>query len=138
MFRALLAVIGLASSVAVAAPPVEHFFQLPRFAHMEVSPDGTSIAALSPVAGRQNLVILDVATKKARPITGFTERDVVDVDWVNSKRLVFRTGRLGTQAFDSRGGGLFSVDKDGGNYRLLGEGGQDEQAANAVRMVARI
>src|SRR3977135_1060414 len=102
---------------------------------MRMSPDGTRIAALAPVNGRQNIVVLDVDHKKAVPVTGLSERDVVEVNWLNSKRLIFSTGRLGTADRDQKGGGLYAVDPDGSNARQLGEGGGDE--AMGAQMVVR-
>ena len=104
--RRLAAAALFAATAAGAQPPVEHFFQLPRFAHMAISPDGAHIAALSPVNGRQNLVILDTKTRKPTPVTGETSRDIVAVQWVNSRRLLVRTGTLASDAFRWRGGGL--------------------------------
>lgn len=136
--RALTFAFLLAAGAAAAEPPtVEHLFQLPRFAAMRLSPDGASIAALAPVAGRQNLVVLDTKTRKPVPVTGFDTRDIVEVHWVNSKRLLVRTGSLGTQAWDAKGGALYAIDRDGADGRMVSEGGSDEQASTGLRFVGR-
>jgi len=93
---------------------------------MTISPDGKSIAALAPVGGHQNLVVIDIETRKPRPLTGFKDRDIVAAYWVNSRRLLLRTGSIGVQAFDYRGGGLLAIDVDGSDLRLLA-GSYDEQ-----------
>jgi acetyl esterase/lipase len=131
MKRAIALLVGLASFAAVSLaaddkPSIETFFKLPQYAFMQLSPDGTRIVALAPVNGRQNIVVLDVDHRKAVPVTGLPERDVVEVNWINNKRLIFSTGRLGTRDDDQKGGGLYAVDPDGGNLRQLGEGGGDE------------
>ena len=112
--KKIAALLLLVAANAFAEPPsIESLFKLPQFAAMRISPDGSSIAALAPVAGRQNLVVLDTRTRKPFPVTGFTDRDIVDVRWVNSKRLLVRTGTLNTRESDNRGGGLYAIDKDG-------------------------
>ena len=131
--RTLAALWLLAAGFAFAEPPsVETLFKPPQFALMRISPDGASIAALAPVAGRQNLVILDTKTHKPTPVTGFTDRDVVDLRWVNSKRLLVQTGSIGTRVFDYKGGGLFAIDKDGSEGRMISEGGADEQSSSGA------
>jgi dipeptidyl aminopeptidase/acylaminoacyl peptidase len=126
----------LAACTAVAQP-VDHFFRHPAYSYMTLSPDGTSIAALAPVVGRQNVVVIDVKTRQAKPITGERTRDIVEVHWVNSNRLVVRTGTLSTAAFESKGGALYSINKDGSNTRMLAEGGSDEQMGGGFRVTAR-
>jgi dipeptidyl aminopeptidase/acylaminoacyl peptidase len=120
--RRLAAAALLTATAAWAQPPVEHFFQLPRFAHMAISPDGAHIAALSPVNGRQNLVILDTKTRKPTPVTAESGDDIVAVAWVNSRRLVVANGQLATEAFRQRNNGLFALDLDGGGLRMLSGG----------------
>jgi dipeptidyl aminopeptidase/acylaminoacyl peptidase len=136
--KLLAAILILAAGAAAAEPlSVETLFAPPRIGRLTISPDGKTIAALSPVAGRQNVVILDAATKKATPVTGFDTRDVVEVHWVNSKRLLVRSGSIGTRDFDYKGGALYSIDIDGSDGRLVSEGGQDEQATQGARFVGR-
>ena len=125
MYRFLLALFFSAAVPAFAAPSVEELFQAPRFAYMVISPDGKNIAALAPVAGRQNVVVIDVETRKPRPITAFNERDIVSVSWINSRRVLMRTGSIGVQAFDYRGGALFAIDIDGSDQRLLAQSGDE-------------
>jgi hypothetical protein len=91
---------------AEAPTPVEDFFRLPRYAAMGLAPDGQHIAALSPVSGRQNLVVLDAALKGTHAVTAFDGKDVVWFHWLSSKRLMFATGSLATRVFDWHGGAL--------------------------------
>jgi dipeptidyl aminopeptidase/acylaminoacyl peptidase len=135
-FAALL--LAVAASALAAPPSVEELFQLPRFAAMSLAPDGKTLAALAPVNGRQNLVVLDAATKKPTPVTAFDSRDIVELRWVNSKRLLVRTGSLGTRDSDARGGALYAIDADGSNGRMISEGGSDEQSGSGMRLVGRL
>ena len=134
----LIALLCLAGSAFAEPPTVEQLFQLPRFAQMRISPDGQSIAALAPVNARQNLVVLETKTRKPTPVTAFETRDIVEMHWVNSKRLLVRTGSLATEDFQSKGGALYAVDRDGGEGRMLSEGGFDEQSSSALRLVGRV
>jgi dipeptidyl aminopeptidase/acylaminoacyl peptidase len=135
---ALLAIAGTAAFAALAADkptPIEDFFRLPRYAAMALSPDGQHIAALSPVSGRQNLVVLDAALKDAHAVTAFDGKDVVWFQWLNSKRLMFSTGSLATRVFDYHGGAIWAVDLDGAQPLKLSEGSADEEMGSAIRLV---
>jgi dipeptidyl aminopeptidase/acylaminoacyl peptidase len=128
----------LAVSFAHAAdekPSIETFFKRPQYGAATLSPDGATIAALAPVSGRQNVVVIDMAKRTAAPVTAFTDRDIVMVRWVNSKRMLVQTGSLATRVADARGGGIYAVDRDGSALRLVGEG--EEQIGGGARMVAR-
>ncbi len=116
-----LAFLLVAAAAARAADkiPVEDFFRLPRYAAMSIAPDGRHIAALAPVNGRQNVVVLDVPPKEAHAVTAFGKVDVVFVDWLDSRRLVVATGSLATRDFDRRGGELYAVDLDGSDPKTL-------------------
>lgn len=125
------------ATVAHSAPlTVEELFKPVQFQTMALSPDGKAIAALAPVAGRQNLVVLDAKTKKPTPVTSFTTRDVVGVEWINNKRVLVQTGSIGVRAFDARGGGIYAVDIDGGDGRLISEG-SDERNTAGIRFTGR-
>ncbi|MBC8022684.1 MAG: S9 family peptidase [Burkholderiales bacterium] len=136
----LLAALAAFCFVSLAAaqdkPTIESFFRLSEYAAMHLSPDGQNIAALSPVGGKQNLVIVNVKTRKAKPITGLTDRDVVLAEWISGKRLIYYTGRLGERDVEQRGGGFFAVDMDGSSPRLIGEG-QDESRTEGLRVTFR-
>jgi dipeptidyl aminopeptidase/acylaminoacyl peptidase len=136
----LLAALAAACLVSIANAqdriPIESFFKLPEYGRMFLSPDGQSIAALSPVNGHQNLVIVNVKTKKAKAVTGLEDRDVVNASWLNNKRLLYFTGRLGERDREQRGGGIFAVDSDGTSPRLIAENG-DEQTSSGMRATFR-
>ena len=117
---------------AEEAIPIESFFRLAQYSSMSISPDGAEIAALAPVNGRQNLVVLDLAKKKATPLTQLGNKDIVSFRWLTSKRLLVGTGTLGTRQDDARGGGLYAVDVDGTGDRRVAEGG-DERAFDGIQ-----
>jgi dipeptidyl aminopeptidase/acylaminoacyl peptidase len=137
-FPALLAALSFIPFAFAAddKTKIEDFFKRPQYGAMVLSPDGENIAALAPLAGRQNVVVVNVEKRTATPVTAFTGRDIVQVRWVNNKRLLINTGSLATRAADARGGGLYAVDRDGSGLRLLGEG-SDEQIGGGARLVAR-
>jgi dienelactone hydrolase len=136
--RLLLAVACLLLSLPAFPQPISiaELFRRPQYAEMKVSPDGRRIAALAPVGGRQNLVIIQVSPRSAKALSGLATRDIVDFWWINDKRILFRTGSLGVRDSEARGGGLFAVDVDGSNYRMLAEG-SDEVKGGALRMQLR-
>src|SRR5258708_38095882 len=115
---------------------IESLFKLPQYGAMTISPDGENIAALAPVKGRQNVVVINLEKRNAIPVTGFTNRDIVAVRWLNNKRLLLSTGSLATRVSEARGGGLYAVDRDGSAMRLVGEG-SDERLTAGARMVGR-
>jgi dipeptidyl aminopeptidase/acylaminoacyl peptidase len=79
-----------------------------------LSPDGRQLAALTPVGGKRNLVVLDLDTMKPRVVTNYTVYDIVEFHWVG-ERLVFSLGQLDVPsgAEFAAGGGWFSVKSDG-------------------------
>src|SRR6202049_1928352 len=117
-------------------PPIESFFKLSQYASMRLSPDGQHIAALSPIKDKQGLVIIDVKNRKATPIAARTDRDIVSVEWISDKRLLYTTGRLGERDVQQRGGGIFAIDLDGAAPRLISEG-IDEQKGAGMRATIR-
>ena len=68
---------------------VKQFFSLPDFREMRLSPDGSRIAAVAPLKGRGNLVIVDLATRKAQGITASDRWDVSRIRWIGNGRLYF-------------------------------------------------
>jgi dipeptidyl aminopeptidase/acylaminoacyl peptidase len=134
---ALFAVVAASCVVAAAevAPSIETLFKLPQFASMQLSPDGEHIAALVPGNGRQNIAVINTKTRKTVPVTGLTERDVVAVRWISSKRLLYSTGSLGIRDEYGGGGGLYAIDRDGSDFRMVGDGGNERMARGAHLVV---
>ncbi len=99
----------------------DDFFRHPEFRGVQLSPDGLSLAATTPLRGRMALVAMELKTRKAIILTSFLDNDVVGFDWVNNSRLVFSLGNINEPSGSERrqGGGLFAIDKDGKDSRIL-------------------
>ncbi|MGZ5033176.1 MAG: prolyl oligopeptidase family serine peptidase [Usitatibacter sp.] len=123
--RAILSATILAFSLGAFAQqkaseiPVETFQKRPENQAMVLSPNGELLAALTPLKGRDNLVVVDLNKRSRTIITSFSDYDVVDFRWVGNKRLFFRVadGRdaLGRAEF----AGTYAIDADGGDQRDL-------------------
>ena len=96
--------------------PLETFFKKPQFAAFQLSPDGRELAALAPINGRMNLVVVDLATRQPRAVTGIREQDVNGFVWANNERLLFFMDKDGSESF-----GIFAVNADGSMARTLVE-----------------
>ena len=99
--------------------PVEAFFRRAEYAQMAISPDGNRLAALRPINGRDNLVVIDFQAGTSQVISSFKDADVVDFVWVSNDRLYFRVAdqREASGAIKLRG--AYAVDADGKNVRDL-------------------
>lgn len=109
-----------ASSYARAADiPVEVFFKRAEFSQMSMSPDGKSLAALSPKGGRDNLVVVDLVARKVTSITNYEKQDVVEFMWISNDRIFFRAATnldiTGARFYR----GAYAIDVDGKNFRDL-------------------
>jgi dipeptidyl aminopeptidase/acylaminoacyl peptidase len=98
---------------AAKLPTVEDFFRHSKFANATLSPSGQFLAALAPVNGRLNLVVVDLKGKSSVAVTAFQNNDVANVRWVNNKRLVYSTIDLKAGLGEQRGGGFYAIDRDG-------------------------
>lgn len=99
--------------------PVEVFFQRAQYASMSISPDGKTLAALAPAKGRNNLVAINLESRKAALLTSFEQFDVVDFQWINNSRVLFRVANARDVAVNSRFKGTFAVDTNGDNLRKI-------------------
>lgn len=118
--RHLLAVFACAAAVSPLASaetlPLETFFKKPQFTNFQVSPNGKELAALAPVGGRMNVVVIDLATRQPRAVTGMTSQDVSGFLWGNNERILFFMDKDGSESF-----GIFAVNTDGSLLRTLVE-----------------
>lgn len=109
-----------ATYTSAADIPVSVFFQLPSYSQMAMSPDGKKLAALAPVNGRENLVIIDLEKRTSSPVTSLDYVDVADFLWLTDQRLFFRTSdRQLETGSQQRYRGYFAADIDGTNSRNL-------------------
>jgi dipeptidyl aminopeptidase/acylaminoacyl peptidase len=117
--------VARAQQSVAAAPlppqiPVELLFRKPAHSRVVASPDQRFLAAITSVHGRQNLAVVDVGHRTSTLLTNFSTVDVRSVSWVTNDRLVFSTGDQQGLEFRSDGG-LFAIDRDGANSRVLVE-----------------
>ena len=105
-----------------ATIPVQDFFRLPDVLRPTLSPDGNYLAFLARSGNRLGLAVIDIEKRTSRMIATLPDADIIEHYWVNSTRLAFVTGNV----FDAAGtvnpwrtGGLFAVDRDGGDTRRL-------------------
>lgn len=123
--RAALAALVLAAPALAPAQktaaeiPVETFMKRAENQAMTLSPDGQLLAAVTPVNGRDNLVVVDLQKRTRNVITSLTSYDVVDFRWVGNQRIFFRVadGRdaLGRIEY----AGTYAIDVDGKDIRDL-------------------
>ncbi len=122
---ALLAAALAAGPAAAQAPlpPAADFFAAPSFSAIALSPDGGYLAArFADGTRRDALVVVDLATSKAKAVARFNDVDVGHVQWINDDALLFDTVDR-QQAYGDRrfAPGLFTVSRDGKDFRQLAE-----------------
>ena len=121
--RILLAGVTLAVASAAQAEksaadiPVETFFKRQQYSSMALSPNGERLAAIVPYLGRNNLVVVDLAKRSRKIITGYETFDVANFEWISDTRLCLRASDSQdvSGAFNYRGAAC--IDHDGENAR---------------------
>ena len=69
--------------------PVEAFARLPQISQPALSPDGSHIAYLAPIAGQRNLVITPLGERgKSQAIPPVEKTDIIWFEWMNNERLI--------------------------------------------------
>ncbi|HEY8024575.1 MAG TPA: alpha/beta fold hydrolase [Burkholderiaceae bacterium] len=103
--------------------PTQSFFSHARFVDAKLSPDGKAVGMLATGReGRLVLAVMDLASKQVDVVGSAKNADIGDFHWVNSQRLVFSTTDRRTAAGEVRYyPGLFAVNRDGGEARMLVE-----------------
>ncbi len=111
---------ALPTSGAVAPLiPVETLFRKSEYQSLTFSPDQKFMAALMPINSRYNLVVIDLDKRNANRVTSFDKADVLSFWWASNDRLLFTTGDTQQFVRNAGDGGLFAVDRDGRNSRIL-------------------
>jgi len=113
--------VAAGASAPTAGPSIDDLYRLPQIADMQLSPDGKTLAALMPVGGHQNIVLFDIAARKAR-VGSALDKDVTWVRWISDRRLLFKTGYLAERGCDCITGKLWAADIDGTDLRQLDTG----------------
>ena len=119
MLSLLLPSGAYAQNPVSTAIPIETFFKHAEFSQVALSPDGKTLAALAPNKNRQMLVTLDLATRKGARVASFSDQDVIQFWWINDQRLVFTLADRLEPFGNQRGGGLYAVNKDGSEGKML-------------------
>lgn len=123
-----------ATSKTAADIPVADFFRLPRYSQMALSPDGKRLAALAPVNGRDNLIVISLSDWATLVVTNFDYVDVSDFLWLNDERLFFSTqNQLLESGADDHYEGYFAVDLNGFMVRNLAPDRRDLQVYGVAK-----
>ena len=125
---ALLASPVLVLAQAAPSPPLplpaEAFFRHPEVLTAVLSPDGQRLAITTAArAQRVALVVFDLASgagaSAAKRLVHFRDADITSVAWVTNDRLVFSLADLESGSGEQSGSGLYGVDSNGEDLRLL-------------------
>lgn len=83
---------GAALAEAVPEIPVDYFAHQPVMADVDMSPDGSHVAFLAPVGGRQHLVVRKLPlTQGEKPaVIGPSDAEIIGFDWISNERLLVR------------------------------------------------
>jgi dipeptidyl aminopeptidase/acylaminoacyl peptidase len=115
----------------------EEFFHNPFLANVEVSPDGSRIAALLSSGGQERIVVRDLSGGPARPIVGLPDPEARFrwLRWANDTRLLYsveeplalrgpppRPRRTRLYAIDSDGSNQEHLAKNWARFLLIGRG----------------
>ncbi|ALO35532.1 hypothetical protein CMT41_13020 [Colwellia sp. MT41] len=79
---------------------VEDFFKNPKFTSLQLSPDGSKLAVISPVGKRKNIAVMETdGLKNIRVVTGLKEQDIAGFFWANNDDIIFTIQSDGSEAF---------------------------------------
>lgn len=152
MTRSTISILGLALAAAAAAPfaaagaatpaaapstvPTADFFNFADVSEPSMAPDGSAVALLvRNTAGRRQLAVVDTADlHKFKVVAGFAEFDIAWVRWADDKTLVFGLGDETQSAWEVRGAGLYSIERDGEGMRtLINFRGQNTETGTMIK-----
>jgi dipeptidyl aminopeptidase/acylaminoacyl peptidase len=93
--------------------PVEVFFKQADYRDLHLSPDGKTLAAVVPIKGRGNLILIDIATRKGRAVTSSEHFDVFNAEWVGNKYIMYRLadGQDANGNFRYKGSYYYDIDE---------------------------
>ena len=120
LLSAILAAVFATALPALAAEiPVEVLFQRPQYGAMLLSPDGSHLAAVVRLNGRNNLDVVDLEKREAKNVTNFDDADVLRFYWLNNRRLLLAAGDAMEASGRAKFFGWYAVDRDGSNSTRL-------------------
>ncbi|NNF51138.1 MAG: S9 family peptidase [Gammaproteobacteria bacterium] len=135
MLAALVALLFAAGAKADELRPVEYFFKDAEITTLHLSPDGSHLGAIVRSDSARDLLIIDLASRKARKITQMSEGEVTGYFWTSNDRLIFWWSADTDKSGPSRGflRGIYSINKDGSKRRTLSR--SNYQIRNGFRVV---
>lgn len=109
-----------APAKAASLPTAADFARSPRFSDVSVSPDGRHMAVIVRHAnGRDVLGVMPlVPVGEVKGLASYVDADVLDVMWINNKRLVYSAAAPGAEIKEGAAGS-FAVDVDGAEPQQL-------------------
>ena len=124
LFSCSFFVITLGSAPIVQGDeiPVEILFQRAKYGEIQLSPNGSNVAVVTKVNGRNNLAIIDLDKRDAKVVTSFNANDVLRVQWINNERLLLAAGDAQEATGLARFSGWYAVNRDGSEGRQLTRG----------------
>jgi dipeptidyl aminopeptidase/acylaminoacyl peptidase len=135
-----LAPAAASASAAGPAPTAADYAREPAMRQVRVSPAGTHAAFLARTPrGRTVLAVLDLTTPGAAPqvIRGYDDVDIVEVAWVNDRRLVYSAQQPGA-LIEYEKWGSFAIDLDGSEERHLVSARSDTEADTGSKIRQRV
>ncbi|MFZ4529785.1 MAG: S9 family peptidase [Undibacterium curvum] len=150
MSRALLLGATLISSVYTPAVfadpsiPISDFYKKAQYSGRPIlSPDGQSMAVLTPRNGRTVLAIIRLDSRTPKIIASDPDWDIVSPVWVNNERLAFSLSKGSDVVYEQQtGGGMFAVNTDGSKFRKITPTIKEAMSNNLpykpYRMLARV
>jgi hypothetical protein len=125
--KRLLGIFAVAAASTIAAgaddgkPAIQTLFCCRSTRGDADLPDALYLAAPAPVGGKQNIVIIDLANHKAVPITDASRRDIGASTGSTASASCSGRVRWASASSIPRGGGIFAIDRDGSQVKLLGK-----------------
>ncbi|MET0857994.1 MAG: alpha/beta fold hydrolase [Telluria sp.] len=112
-----------AATAGGAAPPLESFFENPKFSGALLAPDARHLAVRVGAKGNRDvLAVVDLANMSIKQVAAFADADVGRFEWVNNERLIFDTTDKQLGAGDREfGPGLYAANRDGSKLRQLAQ-----------------
>lgn len=120
---ALLLPLAAAAQKKPADIPLEDFFKRAQYGQMILSPDGQKLAAITPLKGRDNLVVVDLEKRTSNVITAFEKLDAGGIFWVNNRRLCLRVFNGQQVTGEPSYRGLYCINADGEDLRNHSQAG---------------
>ena len=122
LLLAILSGAAMPASVQASAP-IAAFFQHPAFDDAVLSPNGKQLATrIVDKNGHDVLAVIDLESRAAKIVAGYTSEDIDRFQWVNDERLVYTLNNKQEAAGDAwLAPGLFAVNRDGSRLVQLAE-----------------